>query len=753
VLAGLAVLFTAWASLLTPAALAASISTSTSASGQQTASVDGQPTAIPPDADGSRQHRLAATAPDLPTADDPSAIPVLERTVIEAARLRAVDAFDLPASLDTVFLDGEHSRTGAVVSEVLTGLPGLLARDRQNHAQDTQLSVRGFGARATFGVRGLRIHADGIPASMPDGQGQISHFSTFGAERIELMRGPFSSLYGNSSGGVLQLWSADGQAGDPWRFQASAASHGTRVLASQLLGGDDRGGYNLSLSHFDSDGYRDHSAARRRQANLKLHLDLAPHRRLDLVANLLDLPDAQDPLGLNAGQVRDNPRQATSVAHQYNTRKSVQQGQIGAIYGHELQAGHRLRVAAHGGQREVEQYLAVPVSAQANPLSSGGVIDLDNDYYGLDLRWLWQGELAGRPAEFTLGANADRQRQHRQGLENFIGDELGVRGRPRRNERNRVGNEDVFSQLWWQLTPRWSLLAGARHSRVRFQSTDHYITDANPDDSGQMHYRHTAPVAGLVFAPAESLRLYLSAGRGFETPTFNELSYRLDGAAGLAFDLRPAISDHFEAGLKWRNRQGASLAAALFRADTDDELAVARNVGGRSSFRNVGAARRQGLELAWSQPLAENWQFDLAWTWLDARFVDSYLICTGAGCTVPATPVPAGARIPGTARQQAHARLQWQAGPWTAAAELAALGNVSVNDIGSEQAAGHVLADLELARDWQLRQGRLRGFLRLDNLFDQDHIGAVIVNEGNGRFYEPGPGRTWAAGLQWHWQR
>src|SRR5690606_3158976 len=182
-----------------------------------------------------------------------------------------------------------------------------------------------------------------------------------------------------------------------------------------------------------------------------------------------------------------------------------------------------------------------------------------------------------------------------RGFENFVGDTLGVRGAPRRDEHNRVGNSDQFAQLWWQFADRWSLLVGARHSSVRFRSNDDYISAVNPDDSGRVDYSQTAPVAGLMFAPSGNARVYLSAGRGFETPTFNELSYRADGGTGLAFDLQPAISDNLELGYKWRRPGSGLLEAALFRADTDDELAVARNVGGRSSYRNVGSARRQGL--------------------------------------------------------------------------------------------------------------------------------------------------------------
>ncbi|NLG58768.1 MAG: TonB-dependent receptor [Gammaproteobacteria bacterium] len=682
--------------------------------------------------------------------DDPAGEAVtLDRVVVEASRLRGVNAFDMPASATVVSLDGDASRADADVSEVLRGIPGVLARDRRNLAQDAQLSIRGFGARSTFGVRGLRLYADGIPASMPDGQGQVSHYSLAGADRIEVLRGPFSALHGNSSGGVVQIWSADGQPGDPWQARVTVGADDTWTAAAQLLGGSERFGYNFAVSRFDTDGWREHSAARRDVANLKLNFDLGDRRRLHLMGNYVDIPEAQDPLGLTAEQARENPRQAVVNAFQYNTRKSVRQGQAGALYEHGFGAAQTLRLMAYGGEREVLQFLPIPPVAQRNPLQAGAVIDLDNTYYGFDARWSMQGELAGRALEVTVGTNLDRQRQHRHGWENFVGDTLGVRGGLRRDERNRLENADVYAQAWWQLADRWALLLGARHSEVEFVSRDSYVTDGNPDDSGRVTHNHTAPVAGLTFAPRDDLRVYVSAGRGFETPTFNEISYRADGGAGLAFDLRPAVSDNWELGVKWRGDAGARLEAALFRADTDDELAVARNVAGRSSYRNVGSARRQGVEVSAGLPLGEQWDLSLAATHLDAEFRSGYLICQGSGCTDPSVAVPAGSPIPGVPEQQAFARLQWQQGPWSAALEGEAVSSVPVNDLGSESASGYGLLHLEASRSWNLRGGRLRAFARVDNLFDRDHIGSVIVNEGNGRFYEPGRDRTWMVGLHW----
>ena len=674
----------------------------------------------------------------------------LDRVVVTATRLEGVSAFDVPASTDTVVLGDGGARPQAALSEALDGIPGLLARERQNLAQDTQLSIRGFGARSTFGVRGLRLYADGVPATMPDGQGQVSHFGMLGADRVEILRGPFSALHGNSSGGVIQLWSDVPEQGHETRLQASMGSHDSTVVGARLRGAGDVVGYSVAASLLDIGGYRDHSAARRESLNAKLRLQPGAGT-LDLVLNHFNAPDAKDPLGLTRAQAWQDPDQASPVAKQYDTRKSARQDQLGAVYEWPFAAGHRLRAMAYGGRREVEQYLALPIAAQANPLNAGGVIDLDNDYGGADLRWSWTGDLGGRPFELSAGVNADRQRQQRRGYEDFVGTTLGVRGAQRRNERNQAWNADQYAQAWWQLASRWSLLVGARHSRVGFRSDDDYVTAGNPDDSGRVVFGRTTPVAGVTFAPTDALRLYASVGRGFETPTFNEIGYRADGGAGLAFDLRPATSRNAELGMKWRGAGGARADLAVFRADTDDELAVARNVGGRSSFRNVGAARRQGAEMQAELPLGDAWRMQWAYTWLDATFRDSFPICTASGCASPVVQVGAGTRIPGVARQQASAKLRWRGGEWNAAAQVLAVGDVTVNDTGSERAPGYGLLNLEVARDWSVGSGRLQGYARVDNALDRVHIGSVIVNEGNGRFYEPGPDRTFTLGLRWLW--
>jgi iron complex outermembrane receptor protein len=302
---------------------------------------------------------MAATSAADPAADLPAVVVTATRT--------AQPAFEVPASIDVVDIGAQPDALGVNPSEYLGGIPGLLARDRQNYAQDEQISIRGFGARSTFGVRGVRLYTDGIPATMPDGQGQVSHFNLDSAERIEVLRGPFSALYGNSSGGVIQMFTADGS--DPAHVDVGlvGGSNATWRASANARGVSGPFDYNLDVTHFQTDGYRDHSQAERESGNAKIGIKLGEGGTLTLLANTVSLPGAQDPLGLTHAQFLADPSGVAAVADQFDTRKSVHQTQGGAIYDQDFGGGNALRILGYYGTRSIEQFLSVPVSAQANP--------------------------------------------------------------------------------------------------------------------------------------------------------------------------------------------------------------------------------------------------------------------------------------------------------------------------------------------------------------------------------------------------
>jgi len=693
--------------------------------------------------------RTLCFVPCLASAQVAADAPARLAPVVVTATRTEASPFEVPASIDVI--GGDAIRDGRLqvnISESLGGVPGLLARDRQNYAQDVQISVRGFGARSTFGVRGVRLYVDGIPATLPDGQGQITNVDLGSAERIEVLRGPFSALYGNSSGGVIQVFTEEGSGPPTVTTSVAGGSYGTYRVGVKASGSNGAFGYLVSGSDFSTDGYRDHSAAERRIGNMKLTWRPDDSSKLTLVVNSVALPKAQDALGLSRAQFDANPRGVDPSALKFDTRKAIDQTQFGVVYERRIDDVNSIRAILYDGHRNTEQFQAIAVATQANPLNPGGVIVLGRDYSGADLRWTARTRLNERPFTLVAGLAYDALDEHRRGYQNFVGTTLGVQGALRRDENNDVRNFDQYLQASWRFAERWTLDAGLRHSSVRFVSTDHYIVGVNPDDSGAVAYGANLPAVGLMYAVDESVHLYATAGRGFETPTLNELAYRPNGLTGLNLGLQAATSDSVEAGIKTRSAAWGDASLALFKTGTQHEIVTQTNVGGRATYQNAGATRRQGLEAAWSRELRENLRAQLAYTWLDARYHDSFKTCTVTPCAAPNLTISAGSSIPGLARSALYGMLAW-APPqgWRGAIEGRALSRVWVNDANTDAASGFVTASANLGYLAHVGAWILTGFGRVDNVFGRKYAGSVIVNEGNSRFFEPAPGRNWTIGL------
>lgn len=675
---------------------------------------------------------------------------ILDPVVISVTRGVEQRAFDTPASVDAV--DAATIRNGGPqvnLSEALARVPGVVALNRQNYAQDIQISSRGFGARSTFGVRGLRLYVDGIPATGPDGQGQVSHFDLASASRIEVLRGPFSALYGNSSGGVISMFTADGGPQTVGDIATSFGSDGVRRTGLKLSGQQGALQYNLGASRFETDGSRDHSAAQRTGFNGKLKYAFDADTRWTFVLNSVRMPDVQDPLGLTRAELQANPRQATPVALTFNTRKSVDQTQAGVVLDHRFDARNAMQLTAYAGERATTQFQAIPVATQGPATHPGGVIDLARDYGGFDARWIHKARLLDEPLTLTAGLSADRLKEARRGFQNFVGSTLGVQGALRRDEANVVQSTDQYAQAEWAPALRWRVSAGLRHSRVTFDSSDHYVVAGNPDDSGSVSYSATSPVLGVVFHATDAVNLYASLGKGFETPTLNELAYRPSGATGLNFNLQSASSRQWELGVKSQLGDDWAVNAAYFRARTSNEIAVLANTGGRSVFQNVGSTTREGVEATLTGRWQGGWSAYASASYLDAFYGDSFLTCTAAPCATPTTRIAAGNRIPGIPRASLFAELAWAHRPWglETALEWRRVGKIYVDDSNTDAAAGSSVLNLRVSLAQKLARWSLREFLRVDNIGNRSYVGSVIVNEGNSRFFEPAPGRTWLLGL------
>lgn len=654
--------------------------------------------------------------------------------VVTATRTQQ-PSFQAPAAIDAV--DGDVLREHKLrvnLSESLGRVPGLVIQNRQNYAQDLQVSSRGFGARASFGVRGVRLIQDGIPLTMPDGQGQTGLFDLEGAERVEVLRGPFAALYGNSSGGVIQIVSIDRIEEPSFELSTTVGEDGFVRYGSQF--GARVGNVDISgnLSRFETDGYRDHSAARRDVANLRMRVAPDERSSFTVILNALDQPDTQDPLGLTREQLEEDPTQAGSNAIAMNTRKSIRHVQGGAAYERQLTDADRVRVMGYFGDRDLTQFLANPSAALTG---SGGVVDLARKFGGGGLQWDHEGELFGAPFELTVGVEYDRMEERRRGYVNVN----GVRGDLRRDEDDTVYSVNQYVIAQWRPADRWVLSGGVRHSDVRFQVEDDFVVGVNPDDSGKLSYDSTQPVFGVLFEATPTINVFAAAGRAFETPTFSELAYRPDGSPGLNFELDAAISTNYEAGVKAFLGEGGRLTATLFRSETTDDIVTGPPpFPGRNTFVNAAETRREGAELAAQWVTKHGLDIGVAYTYTRARFED-FVNFEGEDLS--------GRDLPGVPAQSLYADVRWHHAPsgFSTGIEARWSDEVYVNDANSDAAESYTVLNWHAGLLRNVGDWKLQGFVRVDNIADEEYVGSVVVNGANDRFFEPAPGRTFYVGL------
>lgn len=647
-----------------------------------------------------------------------------------------------PASIQKVQGATVQNNANVNLSEVLQGVAGLQINNRENYAQDLQISMRGFGARSTFGVRGIRMYVDGIPATMPDGQGQSSNIDLNSLDHIEVLTGPFSSLYGNSSGGTILAESKEGQGKDSIQVGLNTGSHHKQQAYIQLQGGSeqfDQPAYMISSSYFDTDGFRDHSAAQKVLNNAKLTWNLEDGSKINWIMNYVDI-DAEDPQGLNREQWQANPKQVNDRTNTYNVRKEIKQTQTGLTWTKPLNDQQKLHSMVYLGNRQIVQYQSIPKAPQANARHAGGVIDFDRDYYGADFRWTGKKILPN--TTLIAGVALDRMVEDRKGYNNYDQTgKFGVKGDLRRNENNILWNLDPYVQASWQFLPKWNLDAGLRYSNVHYESDDHYIVAGNGDDSGSTDYQKLLPSVAVGWKILPKLYAYASYGKGFETPTFTEMAYPTLATSGINFDLKPASSDTYELGLKSQNALG-QFTFAVFNTITKNDIVPDDANAGRNTFRNAEQTLRQGAELAWQHQLWRDLKLSASYSYLDATF-DADIAAT---TTKPL--IEKGTYIPGIAKNQVFTRIAWQPKQgFQAGLEARYMDKIYVNDINSDAAPSYTVVAANVGYLWVNRDWKINSYARVDNLFDRNYIGSVIVNDSNSRFFESADQRNFNIGL------
>ena len=651
----------------------------------------------------------------------------LEEIVVRATRI-PTDLGDLPFAAGSVGKkEIQQARQQLGLDEALVNVPGLFFQNRYNFAQDLRIAIRGFGARANFGIRGIRIFADDIPLTLPDGQSSVDALDLGSAERIDVIRGPFSAVYGAAAGGVIIIQTEDGPQQPMLSARLNAGSYGYRQV--QAKAGGQNGGLNwlANLSSTRLDGYRDHSEYRSDLLNSKFRYEFSDGSRLTMVLNAVDSPEAQDPGGLNAREVAEDRRQAAPRNLLFNAGEALEQQALGFAYRKQVNESQELMLRTYFVSREFNNRLPFDINSNGQ----GGSVDLDRDVSGLGGSYGWNRNLGRGDNHLVLGFDFDAQRDLRRRFAN----NQGVLGEMTTNQDEDVTTLGVFVEDVWDLTERLALTLGARYDELEYEVTDR----TGGSGSGQADFNELSPMAGIVWRLGQDTNLYGNISSSFDPPATTELA-NPDGPTGFNQNLDAQTATNYELGLKGLLTGKARYELALFHIDVKGAIVPFELEGsGQSFFENAGSSTHDGLETALSIELMPGLTGTATWTWSDFTF-DEFHGVDG--------DIYDGNRIPGVPEQLLHLDLAWShPSGFHAALDLLYAGSFYADNANSVQTDDYLVSNLRAGFHWADDRWEIDPFLGINNLFDEEYMGNVRLNASFGRYWEPAPERNVYGGV------
>ncbi|RUR33310.1 TonB-dependent receptor [Vreelandella andesensis] len=655
------------------------------------------------------------------TSSEKAVLPTVE---VSAPRL-ARELYATPAAVST--LEGGEIAQGQQrvrLDESLNRVPGVFLQNRDNFAQGQRIAIRGFGARAPFGVRGITVMVDGIPYTLPDGQAQLDAIDLDSAKRIEVIRGPSSVLYGNAAGGVIAVTTADGRDNPGSRLRMGAGSDGYQKVALQNGGVQGDWSHHISLTALNVDGYRDQGSTEKYLLNAKLRRELSSERAVTAIINLLDNPRSEDPGALNAREVAAGRHQAAPNSIALDAGQTVDQQLFGLQYEDLAVGDGELYLNGFIAQRRFEQQL---------PFVGSSRLGYQRDYMGASAEYHHEITIGSLPLSYIVGMDVARQEDDR--FRNDVGAQ-GAVGEPLADETQTATSAGVFAQGDLALSEQFTLSLGTRFDRVALNVDDTFLADE--DQSGERTFNEWSGSAGLSYRYRPQHQAYINTGTAFETPTFSEFSNPLGG--GFNPTVKPQKAWNREIGLRgYIGPLAMDYDLALFSVRVRDEL-VPYDEGGRTFYQNAGDTHRDGIELALGWQLADQWRVNSALTLARYEF-DKF-----------ATPSERfdGNRIPGLPEQTWVNQLTWgNLDQRFATLETEYIGDLVADNVNETAVDSYWLLNLRVGDGWQLTEDtRLSAYLGLRNLLDEEHYANVRLNGTFGRFYEPAPGRSVYGGVE-----
>jgi iron complex outermembrane receptor protein len=637
---------------------------------------------------------------------------VLPELTIEADRI-APTSLRQPYAVSTYeATEIQDSRQQLSLQEYISHVPGLFSLNANNYAQDLRISMRGFGARSAFGIRGIKLIVDGIPETTPDGQGQIDNLNLGIIERIEVLKGPASALYGNASGGVINIETLNQIDSNFIAFRPTVGAFGLQQY--QLKGGikNERQQLIGQLSHTETDGYRVQSGVQNTNLNLRFQQKINQASNLQLQFNFTDSPIADDPGGLTLEEVNADRQQARGRNVQFQTGEAVQQWKAGASFQSSLKNNIAWNTYGFYSQRDFEGRL---------PFENGGWIDLNRDYFGQGTSIKYVSYLARRHRiHVQTGYDVAVQRDDRQRYRNLE----GTRGETTLDQLEQFSNLGLYALGDWRVE-KWRVNVGARYDWNWIG-----LEERLGDENTTTNLSAFNPSIGVNYLIRPNWSAFASYRSSFETPTLNELSANPTNEAGFNEDLQPQEADNYELGLKYESSDGLSFDVTAFQIRTSNDLVPfeLEAFPDRVFFRNAGETVRNGLEVSSTWVFQPQWQASLSYTLSDFRYT-TYNLPDGDFT---------GKELPGIPKHLASLLITHQSAKGLLLrTQLRYQGDFFAEDANAVLVDEAWIADVSIAYPITLKRLQLQPFFGANNLFNTAYFDNIRINAFGNRFYEP----------------
>jgi iron complex outermembrane receptor protein len=621
----------------------------------------------------------------------------LEEVEISAFRAKT-SVLNAPVSLSVAQISANWSGPSRSLQEYLTNIPGVLTLNSSNYAQDLRISMRGFGSRAAFGIRGIKLVVDGIPETTPDGQGQLDNLPLSLIREISVIRGPSALRYGNASGGVIAINTLSSGVEGANSVSLLTGGFGQRQISTTQGFGTENNSCLLHYTHQKIEGFREHSNVENNIFNFRSSHRLSYKTRLNLQLNHVSSPIAQDPGGLNLEDFQSDPFSARGLNVTYNAGERLTHSKAGVSVVSEISA--KLVLSAYGfySGRDFNAFL---------PFENGGIVDLNRIYVG-------QGSSITYDAgdwNFQLGYDWASQNDHRQRYQNI----QGVIGEQTLNQNEIFKGLGGYLISQWQKN-NWIFNGGIRYDNNLLSVEDQFLS--NGDNSDQMNLHALSPQIGFSYR-INDFSLFGGYSSGYETPTLSELSATLDGEGGFNKNLDIQQARQIEVGLRYQSEKlQGSIVGYSISTENDILPYESASFPSQTLYQNIGETRRTGIELeANYQPIPS----------ISIRANYNYATNTFENVNYD------GMQLPGIARDFGQVSFSHQiTDEITLSLQRFYRGELFANNDNTVTIPKINVDHLELI--WKAKRVTLSGGIQ--NLFNKTYSDNIRINAFGGRFYE-----------------